>query len=214
MRENDYETSLAFFFMADHITPEKIHIESAIAETFANVKNYTRSIEFFEKIASRASKDIKRDAILNIIIALNASGQKDKAEKKLKEAIQGDPEFSQYHQALGDLYRQKEEFALAVEAYNQAFALTDKEKTKSSWRLHYVRGIAYERMKDWTSAEKDLLKAIEYVPNNAEVVNYLAYSWIDRGENLEKALLCSAKPSDVHLKMDILSILLVGLITA
>ena len=52
-----------------------------------------------------------------------------------------------------------------------------------------MRGIAYERMKNWDAAEKDLLQAMEYVPNNAEVVNYLAYSWIDRGVNLEKALL-------------------------
>ena len=52
-----------------------------------------------------------------------------------------------------------------------------------------MRGIAYERLKNWSAAEKDLLQAMTYVPNNAEVVNYLAYSWIDRDMNLEKALL-------------------------
>ena len=106
-RESDYETALAFFFMANHITPSNIHVESAIAETFASIKNFERSAEFFKKIADRANKDIKRDAILNIVFALSASNQQSKAITTLQDAIATDPEFAQFHHALGDLYTAK-----------------------------------------------------------------------------------------------------------
>ena len=43
------------------------------------------------------------------------------------------------------------------------------------------RGIAYERIGEWDKAEKDLLSSLEVNPNQAYVINYLAYSWIEQG---------------------------------
>ena len=50
------------------------------------------------------------------------------------------------------------------------------------------RGTSYERMGDWESAEKDLLESLEISPNQAHVINYLAYSWIDQGINVDQGL--------------------------
>ena len=50
------------------------------------------------------------------------------------------------------------------------------------------RGVAYERIKDWDNAEKDLLASLEANPNQAYVINYLAYSWIEQGIKIEKSL--------------------------
>ncbi|MGH6954092.1 MAG: tetratricopeptide repeat protein, partial [Alphaproteobacteria bacterium] len=55
------------------------------------------------------------------------------------------------------------------------------------WTLLYARGIALERSKQWPRAEADLLRALEFRPEQALVLNYLGYSWADRGENLERA---------------------------
>src|SRR5690606_41746558 len=49
-------------------------------------------------------------------------------------------------------------------------------------------GIAYERAGDWDLAEADFLAALELSPNHPDVLNYLGYSWVDRGMNLEQAL--------------------------
>ena len=51
-----------------------------------------------------------------------------------------------------------------------------------------MRGISYERAKRWELAEADFLKALELRPNHPDVLNYLGYTWVDRGKNLEEAL--------------------------
>ena len=50
------------------------------------------------------------------------------------------------------------------------------------------RAIAYEQIGDWTKAEKDFLDSLEAKPDQAYVLNYLAYSWIEKGINIEKSL--------------------------
>ncbi len=59
---------------------------------------------------------------------------------------------------------------------------------RSVWSLYYVRGIAYERSKQWDKAEADLKKALELSPEQPLVMNYLGYSWIDQGINLEEGM--------------------------
>ena len=54
--------------------------------------------------------------------------------------------------------------------------------------MFYNRGISYERSKQWEKAEDDFIRSLNLDPNQAEVINYVAYSWIEMGVNLEKAL--------------------------
>ena len=50
------------------------------------------------------------------------------------------------------------------------------------------RGVAYERIGEWDKAEKDLLASLEVNPDQAYVINYLAYSWIEKGIKIERSL--------------------------
>ncbi len=50
------------------------------------------------------------------------------------------------------------------------------------------RGTSYERLGEWDKAEKDLLKSLEILPDQPHVLNYLAYSWVEKGNNIEKSL--------------------------
>ena len=57
-----------------------------------------------------------------------------------------------------------------------------------NWRVFYFRGVAFQQGKHWPEAEADLKRAMVLNPNQASVLNYLGYSWVDRGENLDLAL--------------------------
>ena len=48
--------------------------------------------------------------------------------------------------------------------------------------------LALERAGQWKQSESDLLHALELKPDQPLVLNYLGYSWIDRGENLDRGL--------------------------
>ena len=50
------------------------------------------------------------------------------------------------------------------------------------------RGVAYERIGEWDKAEKDLIESLEVKPNQAYVINYLAYTWIEKGIKIKKSL--------------------------
>ena len=54
--------------------------------------------------------------------------------------------------------------------------------------IFYFRGICYERSKQWPKAEADLKKALELFPEQPHVLNYLGYSWVDQGINLDDGM--------------------------
>jgi Flp pilus assembly protein TadD len=88
---------------------------------------------------------------------------------------------------LGNLLRAKERFGDAVVAYDDAAKRVDKIDQRH-WSLFYTRGIALERSKQWPRAETDFLRALELQPNQPYVLNYLGYSWIDQGINLDRGM--------------------------
>ena len=87
---------------------------------------------------------------------------------------------------MGDLLRGEDRFAEAEAAYTRALQRLPAIDRRH-WRLLYARGIAYERTKRWPQAEADLLKALELEPEQPFVLNYLGYSWVDQGLNLDRA---------------------------
>ena len=48
--------------------------------------------------------------------------------------------------------------------------------------------MAYERIGEWDKAELDLLASLKVNPDQAYVINYLAYSWIEQGKKIKKSL--------------------------
>ena len=59
------------------------------------------------------------------------------------------------------------------------------------------RGVSFERLGEWDKAEKDLLLSLNADPDQAYVINYLAYSWIEQGIKIEKALEMLKKANDL-----------------
>lgn len=86
----------------------------------------------------------------------------------------------------GDILRQEDRFEEAAKAYSNALERLS-ESHEYHWPVYYMRGICYERSKQWDKAEPDFKKALELSPNNPDVMNYLAYSWLDMGKNIEEA---------------------------
>ena len=74
----------------------------------------------------------------------------------------------------------------AAATYDQAIAAFGIPQ-RENWTLFYFRGICYERSKQWPKAEADFKKALELNPDQPLVLNYLGYSWVDQGLNLDEA---------------------------
>jgi CHAT domain-containing protein/tetratricopeptide (TPR) repeat protein len=90
-------------------------------------------------------------------------------------------------EALGNILRTRGRFAEAAGQYSAALERLPKPSAPN-WTLYYARGICYERLGNWDLAEPDLLKAINLSNEHPLPLNYLGYSWIERGKNLKQAM--------------------------
>lgn len=91
---------------------------------------------------------------------------------------------------LGGVRRSQEEYGAAIEAYEEAAARIERGGGVQGrhWQLFFALGIAHHQADQWPQAEAAFLRALELLPNQPEVLNYLAYSWVERRENLPRAL--------------------------
>lgn len=87
---------------------------------------------------------------------------------------------------LGDLHRRHEHFAEAIKSYDAALAEIG-DVTEDHWAVVYARGMSLERLNNWDRAEKDLLQALSFQPDNPMILNYIGYSWAEKGINLQQA---------------------------
>jgi tetratricopeptide (TPR) repeat protein len=127
-------------------------------------------------------------ARLRSAVNLDTLDRGDEAIAQLKAMAAEDTQLVGAQVELGDMLREKKRFAEAVEAYDEAIRRTAASGLPERWTLFYDRGVALERSGQWPRAEADLLHALEMKPDQPMVLNYLGYSWIDRGENLERGL--------------------------
>ena len=142
-------------------------------------------------------------AQLRIAENLERSDRTDEAIALLRDLARVRPNLPEPLISIGDILRGRQRFEEAVEVYDQAFARYPNGDPES-WALYYTRGIALERAKQWDRAVSDFKRALQLNPEEASVLNYLGYSWLDRGENVAEArrmieLAVSKRPQDGYI---------------
>ena len=130
---------------------------------------------------------MKPMAVVRIAENLDAMGDRDEAIRRLGNIVTANPDDLDALSVLGDLLARRRAIRRGRRRLHQG-ARAHRRRAPGDWRFYYVRGIAYERNKQWPKAEADFLKALELNPDQPQVLNYLGYSWVDQGINLDRAL--------------------------
>ena len=88
---------------------------------------------------------------------------------------------------MANFHKNAEKYNQSIDYYTKILdALDDTDELKSD--LLYRRGASYERLGNYKKADKDLLHALSINPDDAYVLNYLAYSWLERDYQIDKAI--------------------------
>jgi Flp pilus assembly protein TadD len=111
----------------------------------------------------------------------------DVAMRDLKALTDANAKDSDSWIALGDAYRGAAKYGDAVSAYNQAEKALGTP-AKKDWPLFYARAMAEDKAGTWDKAEIDVNTGLKLSPDQPELLNYLAYSWVDQGRRLNDAL--------------------------
>ncbi|MGB0852106.1 MAG: tetratricopeptide repeat protein [Pikeienuella sp.] len=184
-QEGGKRLSLFYTRLALHLRPDFSDAALLTAELLEDQEQFALAVKAYESID--ATNPHSRAAEIGRAEALHRMGEDDKAVEALQQLTRRSPEAVDAHIALGDLMRRIQRFAEGAQAYDVAvdlMAAADRE----TWVLYYQRGITLERSDQWERAEADFFKALELSPDQPLVLNYLGYSWLEKGLNLEKAL--------------------------
>jgi len=199
--ENNDDSARVFAHISLYLSPDTSETKFLLGGINARHEQYDQAIDLYESIPKDDEDYLQ--AQYNIVDIYDDTEQIDKALSILNRLAKGEKKPAVLIK-IGDLYRHREQYQKALDMYNRAAKEIDGEITKDYWTLHYVRGIAYEQLKQWDKAEKELKAALKLQPNHPYVLNYLGYSWVDRNINLDKATkmiqkAVNARPNDGYI---------------
>ena len=103
--------------------------------------------------------------------------------KLAQETVAGAPGDDDALELLADALRNDEHYQESAGVLDTVIA---HRGDKASWDLYYMRGVSLEQGGHWPEAERDLEKALALKPDDPDVLNYLGYSWVDRGEQVKE----------------------------
>jgi Flp pilus assembly protein TadD len=186
--------SIIYLQLANFLNSESDVVLATLAENFEQVKQYDRAIDLYNKVPDESGLGSR--AAMRSALALDYSNRTEEGLKLLEERITKAPFDYLLHDTAAGIYRGKKRWAEAIEASTRAIALIYVPQ-RIHWSLFYGRGISYERAKQWDKAEVDFKKALSLLPadpkspsdqyNVAHVLNYIGYSWVDMGINIDEA---------------------------
>ncbi len=195
--QSNYVASNFYLNLANYLNPNFQSYTTLYAENFYNIEEFDKAKELYMEIQKQGSV-YSWHANKQIAFILIKQGNKQVAVEYLKDKYQKIKSPSLYEIFdFAEFLKNNENYDDSIKYYSQLLSLIDKKHNLYAQVLD-GRGIAYERTNQWDKAEVDLLGSLESSPNDAYVINYLAYSWIEKGKNIEKALTMLRKANELR----------------
>ena len=185
--QNEFEKSNFYLSLSNYLNPKFVFNLSLVAENFYQNKNYEKSktiLKNFDKNQDfyywyRSKKEAQ--------IITKTRSQKESLNYISSKFAKIDNPNNKFIFDIANFYKNSKKYEQAIKYYSSIIdKLDDDSMIKAD--LLYRRGGCYERLRDFVSADKDLQKSLTINPNNAYVLNYLAYSWLERDYKINEAI--------------------------
>src|SRR2546430_6671813 len=185
-RRGGEDLALVYLQLALYLAPNHPLALLSLADLYESVKKPAMAIKIYERVP--ANSPLKRNAQIQLATNLDTADRSEEAIKILKGVTAEDSKDFEAIMALGNIERGRKKFADCAQTYSRGIAAMPDANEKNNWVYYYYRGICEERSKQWNKAEADMRKALEMQPEQPHVLNYLGYSWIDQGVNLDEGM--------------------------
>jgi len=185
--ENDYQLSNFYMKISLFLNNKFLMNKALLAENYYYQKKNELSKNIYQSLKSigpvyswHASKSIAK-------ILSDERGKKYSVSSLENEFnLLSNPNFEHYYE-LANFYKDNGYFEKSIKYYSLALSEIKKDHFLVP-KILDRRGTSFERIGDWENAEKDLIKSLEILPDQAHVLNYLAYGWIEKKKNINQAL--------------------------
>lgn len=183
-----YALSNFYLNLAKYLNQDFHSYNSLLAENFYMTENYKEAKKVYlvlKKIGEVYSwHSSKQIALIDI-----ENGNNDLALNTIQKSYQSlkKPDVYQTYD-FANFLKNNEKFDRSIKFYTKVIKKIS-QKHELYPKAKDGRGIAFEQLDKWKQAEKDFLDSLRAKPNQAYVMNYLAYSWIEKGINIDKSLM-------------------------
>ncbi len=183
-QEGDELPALIYLRLSLYLRPADDLTEVTLANLFEQMKRSDEAMAAYKAVPE--TSPLREDSEIQIALEYDSMGKTDEAIQRLQAMVAARPHDVDALSALAGLQRSAKKYVEAAATYDKAIAAVGIPQ-RDNWTLFYFRGICFERSKQWPKAEADFKKALELYPDQPLVLNYLGYSWVDQGINLEEA---------------------------
>ena len=180
----DDDVASVYFVLALALDPDLDEARSLWAQSLEKAGRQNEAVAVLSRIPD--SSPFYASARGQIAWALRRQGHEDEAVQLAREALARNPDRGLKIQ-LADLYRSVDRNKEAERLLSDILE-DDARDGRTDWHILFARGAAREALDRWDGAEADLKAALELQPQNALVLNYLGYAYVDRGIHLEEGL--------------------------
>ncbi|MDC1151575.1 tetratricopeptide repeat protein [Pelagibacteraceae bacterium] len=183
-----YSLSNFYLNLAKYLNDDFHSFDTLMAENFYKIDNVEKAKKIYREL-SKVGEAFNWYSTKQIARILIKEKKKDAAielvNNTYKNLIYKKDIYETFDYA--EFLKNNEKFKKSIIYFSQIINNINKDHSLYSQATD-GRGVAYERIGEWDKAEKDLLASLEANPNQAYVINYLAYSWIEQGVQIEKSL--------------------------
>ena len=176
---------LLYTRLASYLAPNNMNALLLSAKLLEGLGNYGLAIEAYDAVPRSHPAFVSAE--LGRAQALSKIGKIEMGIEVLGQLAESFPNLRQVHTTLGEFLRQDGQYERAIVSYDIAIDMIDHSMPEH-WYVHYVRGTAHDRLGDWELGLRDFDRALSLSPNQFQVLNYVGYSLVERGERLEEAL--------------------------
>tara|TARA_R110000787_G_scaffold20114_15_gene59960 strand:- start:9241 stop:11001 length:1761 start_codon:yes stop_codon:yes gene_type:complete len=184
MMQTDDDLSGVYFVLALALDPNLQVARSLWGQSLDNAGRREEAVAVLSRIPDKS--EFYATARGQMAWALRREGRNQEALAIAGEALAHSPDRGLKIQ-LADLFRSLDRDDEAERLLTEVIA-EDASAGRQDWRVIYARGTTLEQTDRWLQAEADLKTALALQPENASILNYLGYAYIDRGLNYDAAL--------------------------
>ncbi len=176
-----------YLSLANYANPTSSFLKFKAATVLFDTENYGLSKEILDRFSKNDL--FYMDSIVEKTYAIEQIDSDKTALEYIEKFIIDGFKNARLLKTYGSLQRSQRLYKEAIKSYTGAIEAAKRElHTESLWPILFLRGISFERSKDWKLAEADFISALELSPNQPQILNYMGYSLLERKEKLDQAM--------------------------
>jgi tetratricopeptide (TPR) repeat protein len=176
-----YDPAIRQFSEILQLSPKNERVSYYLGILEAHEKKYEQAIEHFKSVPG--DSELYKDAVIRQVVALGETGRISEAIKVTRDALKKRKDIPDLYEILASLYSREKDYPKAMQTLNRGL-----EQFPGQEDLLFSKGVLLDKAGKFDDSIAVMQEILKQNPENALALNYVGYSYADRGIQLQEAL--------------------------